>query len=237
MYLGGNSFYGVVSVDPHRPHVAELRRWGTSWPFEVPPGERHHSSTGEPGGTWRNRGRGPHAVVGMGTAGAGFDRGSPYLRMPDSHDPRVRFVFAGLADGELIGDVPSLQVRWGAAGYEFDRVDTELGSPGTTLLLASSNRFNQSHIGMLDDRLWFMQGRDGATVGDPQVPGRPHRFARSDMSYLEYPQGGAVFSAGAICWRACLSAYGYDNTVARVTENVLRRFADTPAGVSPSDPA
>jgi N,N-dimethylformamidase len=236
MYLGGNSFFGVVSVDPHRPHAVEVRRWGTSWPFEMPPSERHHSTTGEPGGTWRNRGRGPHALVGVGTAGAGFDRGSPYQRLPDSYDPRVRFIFAGLADGELIGDVPSLQVRWGAAGYEFDRVDTELGSPATTLRLASSNRFNQSHQGMLDDRLWFMQGRDGATVGDPQVPGQPHPFARSDIAYLEYPAGGAVFSAGAICWRACLSAHGYDNTVARVTENVLRRFGDTPKGMSPSDP-
>ena len=236
MYLGGNSFYGVVSVDPHRPHAVEVRRWGTSWPFESPPAERHHSTTGEQGGIWRNRGRGPHALVGMGTAGAGFDRGSPYQRMPDSHDPRVEFVFAGLGRDELIGDVPSLQVRWGAAGYEFDRVDTELGSPATTLVLASSNRFNQSHRSLFDDQLWYVQGRDGASTADPQVSGRPHRFARSDMAYLEYPAGGAVFAAGAICWRACLSAYGYDNSVSRVTENVLRRFADTPKGVSPADP-
>ena len=59
-----------------------------------------------------------------------------------------------------------------------------------------------------------------------QVPGTPHRFSRSDLTYLEYPNGGAVFAAGSICWRAGLSAYGYDNTVSRVTENVLRRFAD-----------
>jgi N,N-dimethylformamidase len=68
------------------------------------------------------------------------------------------------------------------------------------------------------------------------LPGRPHRFVRSDIAYLEYPRGGAVFSAGAISWRSCLSAYGYSNSVSRVTENVLRRFADTPKGVSPSDP-
>jgi N,N-dimethylformamidase len=235
MYLGGNSFYGVASVDPHRPHAVEVRRWGASWPFEMPPGERHHSMTGEPGGIWRNRGRGPHALVGMGTAGAGFDRGSPYQRMPDSFDARVAFIFAGLTDEELIGNVPSLQVRWGAAGYEFDRVDTELGSPHTTLLLASSIHFNESHESMLDDQLWFMQGREGANVSDPQVAGKPHRFARSDLAYLEYPAGGAVFSAGAICWCACLSAHAYSNNVARITENVLRRFAGTPEGVSPSD--
>ena len=82
MYLGGNSLFGVVSVDPDRPHLLEVRRWGAGWPFEMPPAERHHSTTGELGGTWRNRGRGPHALVGLGTAGAGFDRGSPYRRSP-----------------------------------------------------------------------------------------------------------------------------------------------------------
>ena len=235
MYLGGNGLYGVVSVDPVRPHVVEIRRWGTSWPFECHPAERYHSTTGEPGGTWRNRGRPPNELVGIGTAGAGFDRGSPFGRMADATDPRVRFVFDGLGQDELIGDVPSLQLRWGAAGYEFDRCDAELGSPGTTLVLASSVRFNQSHRAMLDEQLWFVGGRDGKQVDDPQVPGRPHRFARSDMTYLEHRNGGAVFAAGAISWCSCLSAYGYENTVSRVTANVLHRFATTPKGTSPND--
>ena len=225
MYLGGNSMFGVVSVDPDRPHVLELRRWGTGWPYEMPPAERHHSMTGEQGGTWRNRGRGPHALVGIGTAGAGFDRGSPYRREPDGDDPRAAFIFEGI-DGELIGDEPNLQVRWGAAGYEFDRVDVELGSPASTLRLASSVRFNASHKSMVDDEMYFAQGREGAHVHDRRVPGVPHRFARADMAYLEYPNGGAVFSAGSICWRGSLSANDYDGTVSRVTENVLRRFAD-----------
>ena len=225
MYMGGNGLFGVVSVDPDRPHVLEVRRWGTGWPYEMPPAERHHSMTGEPGGTWRNRGRSPHTLVGLGTAGAGFDRGSPYRREPDADDPRAAFIFEGI-DDELIGDEPNLQVRWGAAGYEFDRVDAELGSPASTLRLASSVRFNASHKSMVDDEMYFTQGRDGAHVGDPQVPGMPHRFARADMAYLEYPNGGAVFSAGSICWRGSLSAHDYGGTVSRVTENVLRRFAD-----------
>ena len=225
MYLGGNSMFGVVSVDPDRPHVLEVRRWGTGWPYEMPPAERHHSMTGEQGGTWRNRGRGPHALVGLGTAGAGFDRGSPYRREPDADDPRAAFIFEGI-EGDLIGDEPNLQVRWGAAGYEFDRVDFELGSPASTLRLASSVRFNASHKSMVDDEMYFAQGRDGAHVHDPRLPGVPHRFARADMAYLEYPNGGAVFSAGSICWRGSLSANDYDGTVSRVTENVLRRFAD-----------
>ncbi len=181
--------------------------------------------TGEQGGHWRNRGRAPNTIVGVGTAGAGFDRGSPYRRNPDSYDPRAAWIFEGI-EGELIGDSPNLQVKWGAAGYEYDRAEFELGTPGTALVLASTTRFNESHKALTDDALYFQQGRDGWSVGSPQVPGTPHRFSRSDLVYLAYPNGGAVFSAGAICWRGALSAYDYDNTVSRVTENVLRRFAD-----------
>ncbi|MBM4407719.1 MAG: LamG domain-containing protein [Chloroflexi bacterium] len=227
MYLGGNSLFAVTTIDPARPHTVEVRRWGAPWPFEAPPGERHHSMTGEQGGTWRNRGRAPNTIVGIGCAGAGFDRGSPYRRMPDSYDPRAAWIFDGI-DGDLVGDTPNLQVKWGAAGYEYDRLEFELGTPAATLLLASSVRFNKSQKSLTDDELYFQQGRDGTTIGDPQVPGKPHRFSRSDLTYLEYPNGGAVFSAGSICWRASLSAYGYDNTVSRVTENVLRRFAERP---------
>ena len=225
MYLGGNSLFAVATLDTAHPCRVEVRRWGAPWPFEVPPAERHHTMSGEQGGTWRNRGRAPNRIVGVGTAGAGFDRGSPYRRMPDSYDPRAAWIFEGV-EGELIGDSPNLQVKWGAAGYEYDRLEFELGTPGTALLLASTVRFNQSQQSLTDDELYFMQGRDGSSVRSPQVPGKPHRFSRSDLVYLEYPNGGAVFSAGAICWRAALSAYDYANTVSRVTENVLRRFAD-----------
>lgn len=235
LYLGGDSISGVVSVDPERPHKFECRRWGTSWPYEIAPAERYHSTTGEPGGTWRNRGHGAHRVLGVGTSGAGFDRGSPFERRADAADPRVAFVFAGMGPDELIGDCPSLQVRWGAAGIEFDRFDRELGSPARTLLLASSVRFNESYFALLDDQLWFADGRDGRRVDEPHVPGRPHPFVRSDITFTEYPNGGAVFAAGSIAWRSCLSAYNYRNTVAMVTSNVLKRFAASPRGTSPCD--
>ena len=226
MYLAGNGLFGVASIDPARPHVMEVRRWGTSWPFEVHPAERYHSTSGEPGGIWRNRGRAPNRLVGVGTAGAEFGPGVPFQRQPDSRDPRVAFIFAGIGDDELIGDFPNLQVRHGAAGYEFDRVETELGSPPGTLVLASSVGFDARLANpMVDERLWFTAGRDGARPDDPQQPGRPHRFVRADIAYLEYPNGGAVFSAGAICWRGALSWNGYDNNVSRITENVLRAFA------------
>lgn len=225
MYLGGNGFFGVTSVHPEKPHVIEVRRWGTSWPFELPPGERYHSTTGEQGGTWRNRGRAPQRLVGIGTSAAGFDRGTYYVRQPESFDPRAAFIFEGIGADERIGDIPSLVMRHGAAGYEMDRADPRLGTPPHALVLASSVGHSEVYGAMIDEQLAFRAGPDGVGPGTPPTPGVVHPFIRADMVYFETASGGAVFSVGSIGWRSCLSYNGYDNTVSRVTENVLRRFA------------
>ena len=49
---------------------------------------------------------------------------------------------------------------------------------------------------------------------------------RADMTFFETPGGGAVFSVSSIAWGASLPENGYDNNVARITENVIRRFLD-----------
>ena len=226
MYLGGNGFFGVTTIDAERPHIAEVRRWGTSWPFEMPPAERVHSTTGEPGGIWRNRGVAPNGLIGVGSCAAGFDRGSHYVRQPDSFDPRAAFIFEGIGDDEPIGDVPSLVVRHGAAGYEMDRLDFSLGTPPHALLLASSVGHSERYAAFNDERLDFTQGKDGMLPDSPPPSDGPHAFVRADLVYFETPNGGAVFSVGSIAWRGCLSHNSYDNTVSRVTGNVLRRFAN-----------
>ena len=226
MYLGGNGFFGVTSVDPHRPHVIEVRRWGTSWPFEMPPGERHHSTTGEQGGIWRNRGRAPNQLIGVGSCAAGFDRGAPYVRQAGSFDPRAAFICEGIAPDEVIGDFPSLMVQHGAAGYEMDRLDYHLGTPPHALLLASSIGHSDLYNVFIDERLEFTKGIDGLLTTSPPQEGVIHPFIRADMVYFETPNGGAVFSVGSIAWRGCLSYGDYDNNVSRITENVLRRFAE-----------
>ena len=225
MYLGGNGFFGVTTIDAERPHIAEVRRWGTSWPFEMPPAERVHSTTGEPGGTWRNRGVPPNGLVGIGSCAAGFDRGTHYVRQPHSFDPRAAFIFEGIGDDEAIGDCPSLVVRHGAAGYEMDRLDYGLGTPPHALLVASSVGHSERYAAFIDERLEYTQGKDGMPTDAPPPRDRPHVFVRADMVYFETPNGGAVFSVGSIAWRGCLSHNNYDNTVSRVTGNVLRRFA------------
>lgn len=226
MYLGGNGLFGVTSVDPQRPHVIEVRRWGTSWPFEMPPGERYHSTTGEPGGIWRNRGWAPNRFVGVGSSAAGFDCGAPYVRQPGSFDPRAAFIFEGIGPNEAIGDFPSLMVQHGAAGYEMDRLDFSLGTPPHALLLASSVGHSDRYNAFIDERLQFTKGIDGVLSTTPPEEGVLHPFIRADMVYFETPRGGAVFSVGSIAWRGSLSYNGYDNNVSRITENVLRRFAE-----------
>ena len=214
MYLGGNGFYWVTSFHPERPHVLEVRRWGGTEAWAAAPGEYHHSSTGELGGLWRNRGRAPQRLVGVGFTAQGFDRSSPYRRQPGSFDPRAAFIFDGIGDDELIGDFPALTMHYGAGGFELDRFDPALGSPRHALVLASSFGHSDSYQHVIEEVLMSDSAQGGST--------NPH--VRSDLVFFETPNGGAVFSVGSIAWCGALSANGYDNTVSRITDNVLRRF-------------
>lgn len=213
MYLGGNGFYWVTSVDAERPHVIEVRRAESgvrTW--QAAPGEYYHSTTGELGGLWRFRGRAPQRLVGIGFSAAGSDRASPYWRQPGSFDPRAKFIFEGIGPDEVIGDF-GLHLG-GAAGWELDRADPALGTPRHALVLASSFGHSDAYL-LTVEEVWKIDGRLGGTV-NPLV--------RADMVYFECPNGGAVFSVGSISWCGSLSHNGYENNVSRITENVLKRF-------------
>jgi len=49
---------------------------------------------------------------------------------------------------------------------------------------------------------------------------------RADMVFFETPGGGAVFSTGSIAYAGALGHNNFDNAIAELTWNVLRRFAD-----------
>jgi N,N-dimethylformamidase len=217
MYLGGNGFYWVTSIDPLRPHVVEVRRGVCgirTW--ESQPGELRHGSTGEPGGLWRNRGRSPNALVGVGFAAQGFDDAAPgYRRLPASHDPRAAWVFDGVGADEVIGDF-GLSMG-GAAGDEIDRHDPRHGSPPEALVLATSQGGHSDYVLLVCEDVPVTHLNLGGTTC-PDV--------RADMTLMPTARGGAVFSVGSIGWTAALAARGYDNNVATVTRNVLRRFLD-----------
>ena len=215
MYMGGNGFYWVTPMDPTGTYIELRRRDGTE-AWQGAPGESHHSITGEPGGLWRFRGLAPQWLVGVGFTAQGFDRNSPFQRMPGSFDPRVSFIFEGIGDNELIGNHPSLVLEFGGAGSELDRVDYALGSPAHTLILATSFGHSDAYQHVVEE----------LNTSDSEQGGTVNELVKADMSYLEYPNGGAVFSTSSIAWGGSLSFNDYDNNVSRVTENVLRRFAE-----------
>lgn len=49
---------------------------------------------------------------------------------------------------------------------------------------------------------------------------------RADLTFFETPNGGAVFSTGSIAYAGSLPVNGFDNNIAKLTTNVLRRFVD-----------
>ena len=215
MYLGGNGFYWRIAFHPEKPGVIEVRRAenGTrTWIAD--PGEYYLSCTGEMSGLWRASGWSSHRLVGISFGSEGFDVSSYYRRRPGSFDPRAAFIFEGVGADERIGDFGT--VGGGAAGLELDIADPRVGTPPHALVLASSENHSNVYLMTPEEIISTYPGLDG--IEDPRV--------RADMVFFETPNGGAVFSTGSIAWAGSLAHNGYDNNVARITGNVLRRFLD-----------
>ncbi|MHB8613297.1 MAG: N,N-dimethylformamidase beta subunit family domain-containing protein [Candidatus Dormibacteraceae bacterium] len=213
MYLGGNGFYWVTGFNPTDPNVIEVRRWGGTEAWTSQPGEYHLSFTGELGGLWRNRGRPPQKLVGVGFIAQGLDESSYYRRQPDSFDPQAAWIFDGVGPEELIGDFG--EIGNGAAGLELDWVDSSLGTPSHALLLASSEAHPDTVLEVRENLGTLLPGLGGSQ--NPKV--------RADIVSFSTPNGGAVFSVGSIAFMGSLSHNGYDNNVSRIVKNVLDRFS------------
>ena len=215
IYLGGNGFIWRCALSGEMPGVLELRRSedGNRYRDEEP-GEYYLEFTGEYGGLWRRLGMAPQALVGVGTVAVGFDASGYYRRKEASFDPRVSFIFEGIGDDEIIGDFGIL--GGGASGSEIDAADPMLGTPSHTLVVASSEGHSANTYLVPDETGFHHSAMDG--VQNPDM--------RADMTFFETPGGGAVFSVGSIAWGASLPHNGFDNNVARISENVVRRFLD-----------
>jgi N,N-dimethylformamidase len=215
MYLGGNGFYWRIAYHPAKPGIVETRRSedGTrAWAAEV--GEYYMAFTGEYGGLWLRQRRAPNRLTGVGFISQGFDASTYYRRTPQSRDPRAAWIFEGIGEDELIGDFGVL--RGGAAGLEVDCYDRLLGSPSHALVVASSEDHSNS----------FQLVNESVLVAHGATDGPQNPAIRADMVFFECPGGGAVFSTGSIAYPGSLPFKGCDNNVARLTTNVLRRFAD-----------
>ncbi len=212
VYLGGNGFYWVTSIDRDRPHLIEVRKGGEgdfSSQFVPEPGESQHSTTLEIGGLWARRGRPPRSLVGVEHAANVYVSGEGrwgFERLPASFDPRYAFVFAGVNREEVIGDF-GLNLGT-AAGFEMDAVQEwqwDDDQPEPTVLARAAHP------------LFFPPRR---TVVSPVV----------DLALTVTASGGAVFAAGSVTWTGSLSRNNYENNVSRITENVIRRFLSVPRG-------
>ncbi|MDA0220060.1 MAG: N,N-dimethylformamidase [Proteobacteria bacterium] len=214
MYMGGNGFYWRVAYRDDKPGAIEMRRAEDgmrSWIAE--PGEYYMSFTGEMGGLWWRAGRTPQSLVGNGFIAQGFDVSSPYRRNPESRDPRAAWIFEGI-EGDIVGDFGLL--GGGAAGWELDAADPQRGTPPHALAIASS--FDHS------DAVLFVVEEIGHM--HPMISGSLQPAIKADMMFFETANGGAVFSTGSIAYVSALPCNGFDNNIARLTANVVRRFCD-----------
>jgi N,N-dimethylformamidase len=213
LYLGGNGFYWITSIDPDRPWIVEVRRCNSgvrAW--DAPAGERNHVHTGEPGGLWRYRGRGPNTLVGVGFATEGFSKGKGYKRAPESYEPRFKAFFDGVSE-DVIGEEG--YVLGGAAGDELDRYDLALGSPAHATILASATGFGPEYLMVPEDQGTPMPNSDG--------PNRPD-MVRADMVYIPIAGGGEIFSVGSIGFVGAMAWNAFNNSTARLLDNVLAEF-------------
>lgn len=213
-YLGGNGLYWVTGLANEDAQIIEVRRGHVgirTWESE--PGEVTLVSSWEPGGLWRFRGRPPQRIVGVGMAAQG-GASRPY-HLPAADGPARRelaWFYAGI-EGETIGEKG--WVHGAAAGDEFDRVDLRLGTPPGTVVLASSRDHPQDAQRAHEEILQMFHGSSSGPR-DPEV--------RADMTYLEVPGGGAVFSAGSIAFIASLLVDEGENTSSRALRNVIDHF-------------
>lgn len=222
MYMGGNGFYWRIAHHPTRPGVIEVRRAeGGVRAWDAEPGEAHHSFTGEYGGLWRRNGRAPQRLAGVGFISQGFDACSYYRRTAAAADPRAAWMFEGI-EAEILGDFGILQ--GGTAGLEIDAVDPRLGTPPHALVVARSENHSNTYE-LVAEEVLIPHGSTDATI---------NRDIHADITFFETPEGGAVWSTGSIAYAGSLSWNGFDNTICRLTTNVLRRFADpTPFRLPP----
>lgn len=215
IYFGGNGFYWRVSYHPTMPGVIEMRRAEDgirAWFAEG--GEYYHASTGELGGMWRRMGRAPQSVAGTGMTSQGFDMSTFYERTEQSHDPRAEFIFEGITSDEKIGDFGI--IGGGAAGWEIDRADLDLGTPPHALVVARATEFSANYHWMKEE----------LTHTHDAITGETCPLVRCDMVFYETPNGGGVFATSSIAWAGALSHDNYSNNVSKITENVIRRFLD-----------
>jgi N,N-dimethylformamidase len=210
-YLGGNGFYWRVATNEAYPDAIEIRRGESgARAWEAEPGEYFHAFDGHNGGLWLKNDRPPQRLVGIGMSAYGEFTGSYYRRQPASFDQRFSWVFDGI-DGETFGDFGFS--GGGAAGFEVDIVDSTLGTPVDTVVLAQSEEYIGDYYCVPEKAYW------------PEFHTEAWQSSqiRADLCLIPRPLGNFVFSTGSILFCGSLPFNEFDNDVSRLLENVVRR--------------
>ncbi len=212
IYMGGNGYYWNVAFRPDEPWVMEVRKLDSGMrAWNARPGEHYLATTGMKSGLWKNLGRAPQKLVGVGFIAEGFESSRPYRRMPDSYHRTVDWIMKGVS-GEMIGE--GGLAHGGAAGIELDRYDLSLGTPPHARILASSGGHSDNYLLAIEEVLYPYPGLSGS---------QDYRI-RGDMVYFSSPNQGAVFSGGSIAFGQALPINGFENNVSTVLGNVVDEF-------------
>lgn len=212
IYMGGNGYYWVVGFADDNPACMEVRKLDSGMrAWAANPGEHYLQTTGEKSGLWRNRGRAPQKLTGVGFIAEGFETAAHYRKMPDSWHRTVSWITEGV-EGEIIGNCGL--AYGGAAGIELDRYDLSLGTPPHTKIIASSGGHSDNYVLVTEELLYAYSGLVGSL--DYRI--------RADMTYFTSPNDGAVFCTGSIGYGQALPANGFNNSASRVLKNVVDAF-------------
>jgi N,N-dimethylformamidase len=212
IYMGGNGYYWCVGFDPDEPACMEVRKLDSgmrAWAAHA--GEHYLQTTGEKSGLWRNRGRAPQKLTGVGFIAEGFETSAPFRKMPDSEHRTVSWITKGIED-EIIGNEGL--AYGGAAGVELDRYDLSLGTPPHTKIIASSGGHSDNYVLVTEELLYAYAGLVGTL--DYRI--------RGDITYFTSANHGAVFSTGSIAFGQALPANNFQNTSSTLLKNVIDAF-------------
>jgi N,N-dimethylformamidase len=95
-----------------------------------------------------------------------------------------------------------------------DRYDLSLGTPPNARVLAMSEPFSDN----------YPLAHEDIAITTPGLGGTQNHNVRADMVYFKTKNEGAVFSASSIAWVGSLPCNDFDNSVSRITKNVIDRF-------------
>jgi N,N-dimethylformamidase len=213
IYMGGNGYYWNAAYRKDEPWCMEVRKLNSGMrAWAARPGEYYLATSGQKSGIWKDLGRPPQKLLGVGFISEGFDSTRPFRRMPDSWHRRAAWMFDGI-EGDILGD---FGLAHGAAGgIEIDRYDLALGTPPHALIVASSGGHTDNYQTVVEEVLYPYPGLMGTY--DYRI--------RADMVFFTSTNDGEVFSTGSIAFGQALPYANFENNISRLLANVVDAFA------------